>query len=280
MQAVLIGGSGFLGSYVKNELLLRGLNCYTAGRSKSNDLQVDILNADSLSTIYLGLKPDIVFNFAGTFSKVLASDLRVNSEGPKFLVDSIMSSSNKPRLIHISSATEPRIKSEEIRFESPYSESKFIGTSAVQLAADKGYIDARIIRVHNCYGKGQPTDRFVSWAAYKLSKQEEISIRYPKRIRDFCLVSEAAQKISEIATSDESSGSIAVEVGTGLGLTLNSVALKICETLNAKSSLVTSLNGDLEDPHPFEVAKTQGNTTGACKIEFHEGIQKTWGVCK
>jgi nucleoside-diphosphate-sugar epimerase len=189
-----------------------------------------------------------------------------------------MSLSSRPRLIHIASGTEPRVKSEEIRFESPYSESKFIGTSAVQLAQDKGDVDARIIRVHNCYGKGQPTDRFVSWAASKLSKQEEISIRYPERIRDFCLVSEAAQKISEIAISDdESSDSIVVEVGTGLGLTLKNVALKICETLNVKSSLVTNLNGDLEDPHPVEVAETQGDTAGVCKIEFHEGIQKTLG---
>ncbi len=276
MPVVLIGGRGFLGSHVKNELLRNGFECYTAGRNPSNDVVLDIMDVESLSKVFLGIKPSIVFNFAGTFSKNNESDLRVNSEGPEHLVNSLFPLSDKPRLIHIASATEPRIESGEVKFESKYSESKFIGTNFVRLASEKGDIDARIIRVHNCYGKGQPTDRYISWAISKLMQKEKISIRYPDRIRDFCLVDEAAQRICEIATAENESSELNhVEVGTGLGLTLKDAAVKICETLNAEKSLVNFLYSEYEDPHPYEVAKNQGSILGKCKVEFDDGIQKT-----
>jgi nucleoside-diphosphate-sugar epimerase len=276
MPVVLIGGRGFLGSYVKNELVRSGFECYTAGRNQSNDVILDIMDVGSLSKAFLGIKPSIVINFAGTFSKNDESDLRVNSEGPEHLVNSLFPLRDKPRVVHIASATEPRIESGEVKFESKYSESKFIGTNVVRLAAEKGDIDARIVRVHNCYGKGQPSDRYISWAASKLMQKEKISIRYPDRIRDFCLVDEAAQRICEIATADEeSSGLNYVEVGTGLGLTLMDAAVKICETLNVEKSLVTSLDSEYEDPHPYEVAKNQGSILGKCKVEFHDGIRET-----
>jgi nucleoside-diphosphate-sugar epimerase len=277
MLAVLIGGSGFLGSYVKSELLQNGLKCYSAGRSESNDLILDILDVSSLGKLFLGIKPDIVLNFAGAFSKNDESGLRVNSEGPKCLIDSLLPLSDKPRVIHIASATEPRIGTRGgVKFESKYSESKFIGTNVIRLAGERGDIDARIVRVHNCYGKGQPADRFISWATSKLMSGEEISIKYPDRIRDFCLVDEAAQRICEIATSEKKSSELnCVEVGTGLGLSLKTVAVKICETLNVEKSLVTVLDPDLEDPHPYEVARTQESILGKCAIEFHVGIQET-----
>ena len=276
MPVVLIGGRGFLGHYVKNELLRSGFECYTAGRNQSNDMVLDIMDVGSLSKVFLGIKPRIVFNFAGTFSKNDESDLRVNSEGPGHLISSLFPLSNKPRVIHIASATEPRIESGDVKFESKYSESKFIGTNVVRLAAEKGDIDARIIRVHNCYGKNQPTDRYISWATNKLMQKEEISIRYPDRIRDFCLVDEAAKRICEIAITVKKSSELNyVEVGTGLGLTLKDVAVKICETFNVEKSLVTTLDSEYEDPHPYEVAKNQGSILGKCKVEFHDGIRKT-----
>lgn len=276
MPVVLIGGRGFLGSYVKNELLRSGLECYTAGRNQSNDVVLDIMDVESLSKVFLGIKPSIVINFAGTFSKNDKSDLRVNSEGPEHLVNSLFPLSDKPRVVHIASATEPRIESEEVKFESKYSESKFIGTNVVRSAAEKGDIDARIVRVHNCYGKGQPSDRYISWATSKLMQEEKILIRYPDRIRDFCLVDEAAQRICEIATADKESSRLNyVEVGTGLGLTLKDAAVRICETLNVEKSLVTFLDSEYEDPHPYEVATNEGSILGKCKVEFHDGIRKT-----
>lgn len=275
MPAVLIGGSGFLGSYVKNELMRSGFECYTAGRGNSNDVILDILNVDSLSDVFQRIKPDIIFNFAGTFSKNDDSDLRVNSDGPRHLIDSLLRLNDEPRVIHIASATEPRINLDELKFESKYSESKFIGTNVVKLAAEKGDIDARIIRVHNCYGKGQPKDRYISWALNKLLNNERISIRYPDRVRDFCLVDEAAQRICEIATADKKFSDLNyVEVGTGLGLTLKAAAIEICEILNVEKSLVKALDAEYEDPHPYEVAKNQDSILGKCKIEFHDGIQK------
>ena len=86
MPVVLIGGRGFLWHYVKNELLRSGFECYTAGRNQSNDMVLDIMDVGSLSKVFLGIKPRIVFNFAGTFSKNDESDLRVNSEGPGHLI--------------------------------------------------------------------------------------------------------------------------------------------------------------------------------------------------
>ena len=106
-------------------------------------------------------------------------------------------------------------------------------------------------------------------------QKERISIRYPDRVRDFCLVDEAAERICEIAITDKKSSNLDyVEVGTGVGLTLKAVAIKICKTLNVEESLVTALNSEYEDPHPYEVAENQDSILGKCKVEFHDGIQK------
>jgi nucleoside-diphosphate-sugar epimerase len=137
-------------------------------------------------------------------------------------------------------------------------------------------VEAQIVRVHNCYGKGQPEDRFIADTSTKLINRKEVVLKYPNRIRDFCLVSEAAAKISDFATNFDSTPNVdSVEIGTGVGLSLSEAAIEISKILNVDSSLVVIPPFDILDPHQREVAELASHPMGKCEIEFKVGIYRT-----
>jgi len=70
-KAIVFGGSGFIGSYVTDELVKRGYNVTVADikksryfNEKSTYIKCDILNPDSVNSTILN-DVDIVYNFAG-----------------------------------------------------------------------------------------------------------------------------------------------------------------------------------------------------------------------
>jgi len=275
MSILLIGGNGFLGSYVRNSFEIEGHKCQSAGRSSHNDFFLDLLDQDSISAVFESLRPDLVINLAGAFGNDTSNSLEVNHKGSLNLVKSITSSVSSIKLIHISSATEPRTNSADLAFESDYSRTKYLGTRAVIDASADGSVDARIIRVHNSYGIGQPMNRFVSWTINKLQQKEKVALLHPFRVRDFCLVEEAAKGICELVKGMNSWPNDKVEeVGTGQGISLMDAALEICTIVGATEDLIVTSVGEKYDAHPSDVASLLPTSSGKCETNFEKGIAK------
>lgn len=275
MKILLIGGQGFLGKMTRISFERGEIKCFSAGRSKENDFYLDLMDPESISSALDKSKPELIVNFAGAFEGKDKKSLTVNSEGPKNLINAIERSMEKSKLIHISSATEPRDPNYLSLFESKYSESKYIGTQSVFNAANVGQVEAKIVRVHNCYGAEQPRNRFVSWVINQAESKEEIYLNYPNRVRDFCLVSEAATAIASISTIFATRPSKQMEeVGTGVGISLKDAALEICDVLNADRRLVKMPDNEELDMHPSEIARVSDQSGGLCKTTFKLGITR------
>lgn len=279
MRAILIGGRGFLGQYVESELLESGIECITAGRNPKNDLKIDLLEPDSIYQQLAISDADVVVNLAGAFENQTNASLEVNSFGPKNLISAIKKCNNPPKLVHIGSATEPRSLLGKGNFESTYSETKYYGTKIVFDSLENNSISGTILRVHNCYGEKQPQTRFIAWAVDKLKRGEQITLQHPDRIRDFCLVEEAASGISKLIINNSWRGSASYqEVGTGVGISLQDTAHIICDTFNVPRSLVRRPSVTAKDLHPSEVANLSENSLGLCKTNFKIGIRRSYGV--
>ena len=279
MKVLLIGGTGFLGRYTMQEFLVKGVEAKSAGRSLKNDYHVDLLVPETLSDVLKQFNPDLIVNLAGAFGTSKSQKLEVNSLGPRNLVNVLSGKhfGNIP-LIHISSATEPRLLANLQLFESAYSESKFLGTKEIGLAISTGKLSGALIRLHNCYGNDQPIDRFVAWAYRELKAGEQINLKFPKRIRDFCFVKDAAQCLVTLATEDKSVYSDGMrEIGSGIGLSLHQVAFEIADFLEISPNLIVDSDYTSEDYHPIEVAELLDGDSGRCLTQLRDGLILSFG---
>lgn len=273
MKILIIGGRGFLGKTTRKSFERKEIECFSAGRSKENDFHLDLMDSKSISSALNESKPELIVNFAGAFEGKDDKSLTVNSEGPKNLIKAIERTLENSKLIHISSATEPRNPNHLSLFESKYSESKYIGTQNVLNAVNVGQVEAKVVRVHNCYGPEQPSNRFVSWVINQVQSNEGFYLNYPNRIRDFCLVSEAATAIASISTKFVASPSKQIEdVGTGVGISLKDAAFAICDVLKADRGLVKIPDNEKVDMHPSEIAQVSDQGDGFCNTKFKIGI--------
>ena len=75
MKKILItGGSGFIGSSVKNALLSLGFELITVGRSEKEDHKLNLNNTNELSKIINNFTPDIICHFASGSNIARASE--------------------------------------------------------------------------------------------------------------------------------------------------------------------------------------------------------------
>lgn len=278
MKILLVGGNGFLGRSLSTSLKAFGHEVFSAGRDSANNYQMDLLSKTTISQALLTVKPDLVVNLAGAFESGSSENLNVNSLGAANLADSIENISKEIYLLHISSATEPRNFSEGMNYESEYTRTKHMGTQAIKDAITNEGLNARIARVHNCYGQNQPANRFVSWALNKLRRNELITLQHPLRIRDFCIVDEAAHGLTMMINGIEMwQPGLIEEVGTGQGISLKDAAIDMCRILGVSNELViTNLNNRI-DAHPKEIAVFSASSKGKCPSSFNEGILRVLG---
>jgi nucleoside-diphosphate-sugar epimerase len=242
-------------------------------------VKIDLLSPQSISHQLQEIEPDIVINLAGAFDNEIHSSLDVNEQGPRHLISAIKNLFQPPKLIHISSATEPRLREISSSFESNYSKTKYIGSQKVFDAIRDGEIQGKILRVHNCYGSRQPKNRYVAWAVERIKNGDKIELLHPERVRDFCLVDEVAARIVDVIVSASSfSDPNFEEIGSGTGMSLRTAAHEICDFLGAPSELVLESNQPAEDLHPYEVARISENSSGLCRIGFKDGLQISYGV--
>jgi GDP-4-dehydro-6-deoxy-D-mannose reductase len=142
MKAFITGISGFAGKHLSDFLSTRnietsgiGLTENFEGNQKINYYQIDILDQNKVEKVINEVKPDIIFHLAG-ISSVSKSfeqpDLckKINVIGTKNLLDAVVSSKTKPKILVIGSAevygskSFPVDETTELDPRSPYALSK------------------------------------------------------------------------------------------------------------------------------------------------------------
>lgn len=163
MRILLLGGDGFLGRHIADELrTLPGGELLTAGRRPGHTLRVDLatVRPGELAAELARLRPAAVVNCAGAVAGSALVQNEVNARGPAALCEALREGAPGARLVHLGSAGEygacevgeSLTESAQPRPVGVYGASKLAGSLAV---AGSG-LDAVVLRVFNPVGPGAP----------------------------------------------------------------------------------------------------------------------------
>lgn len=289
MRILLIGGTGFLGSAVSNQLKLNGHMVLTTGLTRKGDLKLNLLDISEVRSVIDNEDWDAVINFAAILAPVatnsqameeLETGFKVNEQGPRILAEAVALGRSNPLIVHIASATEP-----DSSFpipESRYSETKFEGAHQFRQAVSEFELQAKVAVVHNVYGLGQDRRRFLASAIENLQKNKTIHVQYPLRVGDFCLRREVAHAIGSLVDSEGlemgTTKPANVEIGTGVGVTLAEAVRTVAKLLGADESLITYGSELRHDVHPVRIANVDPAGFKVCRTLFQDGIQRMISV--
>lgn len=285
MRVLLIGGTGFLGSAVRDRLRLNGHVVLSTGLTRTGDLKLDLLDVSAVKSVVNSADWDAIINFAGVLTPVPINSsttggretiYEVNEKGPKILAETVALGRSNPLIVHIASATEP--DPAYVIPESRYSETKSEGTLQFCQAVSKFELVAKVAVVHNVYGLGQDKRKFLASAIENLQMNKTVHVQYPFRVRDFCLRSEVANAIGSLVDCEVpelvSTEPAYFEIGTGVGVALADAVRTIAKLLGADEGLITYASELANDVHPVRIANVDPAGLNTCKTLFLDGIQQ------
>ena len=278
----MIGGSGFVGRELVGSLKSAGAEVVVGSSSGTNGLRADVTDYAQVKAVIEPGGFDAVVNLAGVgVTRGSASEQlmdSVNALGAANVGRAVLGCAQPPWLVHVASSVE--VPESELP-ESRYGATKAAGTKLLAREfADAGAPFA-IAVLHNTYGPGQPAGRFVCSAISSLSRGEELVIRHPHRVRDFCLVTDVGRRLAEVAL--EPGGKVATfEIGTGVGTTLSEAAGVVAGVVGADPGLVVwdDRRDAMEDEHAYRVADRDSPGFLRCPTGFEEGISLTVEVSR
>lgn len=220
-RALVLGASGFLGTWVARELVRRGARVLAQVRDPARlapdlgDLEVrvvDLLTPGSAAGLVRETRPDVVFSLAGygvaKDERDEARALRLNVEVLAELVEALLAgpSLENPRLIHSGSALEcgPAPASlDELAPGAPrelYGRTKSAATEL--LRAHHPRLTSLVGRAFTVFGPRERPGRLVPTLLAARHTRERIPLSAGTQRRDFVYVEDAARVLVELAELD------------------------------------------------------------------------------
>lgn len=276
MRVFLPGGTGFLGRAIRKHLSSRGHTVLVGGRIASADVVVDATRMDSqtLTGILDEIAPDAILNLVGaglsdpTASPALLN--AVNADWPNLLADYVLSDDGVT-LLHVASGTE-MTRDIDGNFESPYSASKWVGSRSILQLSNEVPDRAALVYAHNVYGPSQPKGRFVRWLVGQAKSNKPVTLRYPRRVRDFIYIDDAAASLT--LGLEDLPRAHGREAGTGSGTSLRDIALRLFAALGSDTNLISDSGSEADDPFMSTIADPD-NLLSPTFIDLNEGLQRT-----
>jgi len=298
VRILITGGAGFLGSALANTLVSANhevmvLDDLSAGDPARLDPRVlfhrgSITNRPKLWTLLQGV--DCVYHLA---ARVLVAESilypreynEANVSGTVALLEA-MRDVGIPRLVFTSSgaiygdqATQPIDETTPPNPLSPYAVSKLAAEHYVHTIGELWGTATIVLRIFNAYGPGQPLlpshspviPRFISQA---LGDGSLVIFGRGEQTRDFVYVSDVVQALISALSVDDP-GHFTVNVGSGIGTSINALTREILALTKSSSNVIYS------PVTTGGVSHMQADLTRARRvlhyepqITLHEGLQR------
>ena len=244
-KLLIVGGTGFIGSYLTNEALSRGFEVTVLSLNSKkvhpNSRHVDFLFSDitNLEKLSEVLKKNLfhhVVNLGGyinhsNFSKGGSKIFDVHFMGLYNLIKCV----NHPELksfIQIGSSDEygsntaPQNENQRELPISPYSSAKTAATYFLQMLNRTEDFPVVILRPFLVYGPGQDKTRFIPQIINGCLGDKEFPVSQGEQLRDFCHVSDFTNAIFSSFENNNAFGEV-INVASGRPISIKEVVIMI-----------------------------------------------------
>ncbi len=306
-RIVVIGGAGFIGSHLVDELIKEKPECisivdnFFLGRennldeAKKNFAKIKVYHSDAsdyniLKRVLEKENADVVYNLAMIpLPASLEYPLDSTIENIKIVTNvcELLRKGLFKKLIHFSSSESygsaivvPMNEEHPLKVETPYAASKAAGDLIVNSYVRTFKLPISILRPFNNYGPRQNSDNFagiIPIAIKKILKNEDIIIYgNGEQTRDWTFVKDVARAAVEFGKLDNLSGKV-INVAAGRELTINYIVKCVVKEFpDYKGKIIHGPErpGDVLR-HFADINLARGLLNFEPKISFEEGIKTT-----
>ncbi|MGY6649966.1 NAD-dependent epimerase/dehydratase family protein [Wenyingzhuangia sp. IMCC45574] len=248
-RVLVVGGNGYLGSFLVNALhkekaiaYIASIDCKTEGQF----YQLDITNLEATRKVVQEIKPDVIYHLAASISRnrdfsIFNGMSKVNVEGTLNVLKAI---ENLDTHFIFTSTSEVYGNNESPFHEdqfpkpvSPYSLTKYQAESLINTYCTNHQKKHTILRVFNFYGEGMPVSFFIPQMIQTLKKGEDFLMTKGEQVRDFLYVDDVVNAMLLSAGKEKAYGQV-LNVCSGEGTQLAELALEVQTNLQTNAKIV------------------------------------------
>lgn len=288
-RALVLGGAGFMGSWVTRELDARGIETtilgYGAQRPRDAPIAITRTSVDELLDAH-GF--EAVFFLAGSPSvprsvREPSQDLHDNAGLVIDVLESLRSRAAPPVLVFASSAavygdsvTDPMDEGHPLTPRSPYGISKLAAEHYVRLYSETYDVPAISVRPFSVYGPGQRKLVIYDLLRRLLAGEDPLVIQSPSDVaRDFVFVRDVARAIVDLASIAPAGGE-AYNLASGIGTTLSELAQGLVDALALETEIQFTGTLRTGDPLRWRGDPSRAQSLGiSCATSLAEGLAET-----
>ncbi|QED23879.1 NAD-dependent epimerase/dehydratase family protein [Candidatus Deianiraea vastatrix] len=239
MKVLLTGATGFIGSKLLPVLTQEKYDVYTIGRSNldyAKHTKLDLKDNFAIENLMQSLKPDICLNLAWFVKHKIYwnsdENLDCLSLSTKLMKEFYK---NNPNGIFYGFGTFYQYLHDTHIGNNLYTKSKIKTYEILKDFASLSNYKTSWGFIHNVYGKGEPSEKIISYLITKLRNKEEVFVQNPFNKFDFINVVDIANQIF-YAIKNNYIGDFDICYGTSF--TTQEIAYMICDILNVSKDLI------------------------------------------
>lgn len=299
-RILVTGSTGYIGGHLVRHLLtvpdadIFGFNRNADKRLPAERfMEGDILTAN-LQPWLAEIRPQVIFHVTGTSPKALfEQQLLLNAEGTRRLLQAVVDSGQKPKVVIVGSAAEYGLRHEPVDEnavclpEGEYGISKLAQTQIAQAFARRYNLPVIIGRVFNAYGHGQrhlviaALASQIAQAEARFPEPSEVHVQNLRSKRDFIHVDdivEALLHLSNLEEHNQTSGQV-YNIASGRSTAISTILDELLDLTQLSRDELKRVELKLhgrqqEDTSWADIGKIVQHTGWVPKISLEEGLKR------